>query len=300
MKKYCLSWILGGALLSLLILSSCAKVNDEQNYVRSPFITFIEFEGADTLNMVSEDDTVLTNLPFGIFVSATSNLLTNEELNNITVSVTMNGVTIDSVYDIKDSKYSMLHVFLPLRNGLRQISFTVIDNAGNTATKSVNVFVEGDEVNVVSIPNIEFSCNETDDLFNFYDFDSIVGYKNSEAYNHQSSIDFAFFHNDTSGYGIGTPSTISVQNFYSIGESWSTFTNAIIAPSELSSTDYDNIGIHYEWSEIVTDQHEVLNLEVNDILQFQTEAGNKGFIKIVDIDNNPDQILISTKMKITL
>jgi hypothetical protein len=250
--------------------------------------------------MVTRDDTVNVNVPFGMFVSATSNLLTNEKLRDITVSVSMNGASYDSVYEINDTKYTMLHVFLPIRNGIKQISYTVVDNAGNIASKSVNVFVKGDEINVITIPNIEFSSNATDDFYNFYDFDLIAGYKSNDAINHQSGVDFAFYHNNICGYAFGTPNTTNVQDFYSLTESWNTFTNAIIARADISANDFDNINSHYEWTDIESNQHEVLNLEVNDILQFNTEGGNIGFIKILDLYSNPEGILISTKMKTTL
>jgi hypothetical protein len=282
------------AIIALIGFSSCDKLANETGDPDGPSLAFIKND-----SLVYDDDTVPLNVPYAIAVEGHSSVTTGKDLDYLTIKTTLeDGSSSDTTYaDINDIYYFKVHLFIPLKNETVTHTFTLVDKAGEDASITIRITHKGDEINVLSFPPVEIAALEGDTLPSFYDIDSITGYTIDEAVNHQTGIDFGYFKTDALGSSIACPASNNLNEFYSLTDNgWTHFNNVVFAPSDLTTAEFDAITYHYDWQDFTETQNEVNNLNVGDILIFKTEI-NSGFIKVVDIYDNPDRIVVNIKAR---
>ena len=280
-----LSFLLVAIMGLVLLMPSC---KDDEEILGPPTIDFKT--GSE---FVSADATIATNSIFKVGITAAANTESNKNLVSLRLIRTMdNTAFVDTSITINETLYNADFTFNSQGDGqVEVILFTITDDAGKVASKSLTITYEAQGTAVSKNADISLG-SYNDDRGSFYSTINKLVYSVGDASNIQADIDFIFFLAATNGSSIASPvDKVSQQVFPAVAH-WSTKNETLFATTELSVADFDAIADNYEFSDFVGDQSSLTQLESGDVIGFLTVNNKQGFIKINSINDRGDFVNI--------
>ena len=264
--------------------TSCKKDDDIVN----PEPT-IDFKGG--ANYTSTDVTINTGDEILVGFNAAYNMETGEELTHFKLTLTSNNIPqiiMDST--LKNKTFSTdVKITFP-DAGTARLEATITDKAGRTDAVSFNISVEQAGVKVVKHTNVELG-SWNDVIGSFYGAKENLIFTVPQAMENQAKVDFIFYKGVTNMNTIAAPDDASLSTIPSFRmDEWSTKNQTRFVMTSMTAAEFDAIGKYYTFTEFEGNSGEskVINLEDGAVVQFRTQAGGYGLIKVVNFYSRGD------------
>lgn len=279
-----LSFLLIGILSITVLISSCKKDDDSFG---PPTINFIGGEG-----YIDGDATIAVNTIFKVGIAASANTESNKEIKTLNLKRSIDGVTfIDTTLTINQNQFNGDFQFNAQQAGIIEtIMFTITDDAGQTASKSLTITYEATAIPVIKDTGVTMG-SFNDDAGSFYSTLTTTVYNISEASNNQEIIDFLFYLGATNGSTIASPADADANTVYAISD-WTTKNATLFVKTDITSAEFDAIGDSFNFPEFTGEASSITNLNSNDVLMYRTVLGYVGLIKVNSINSRGDFISI--------
>jgi hypothetical protein len=279
MKKIT-SLLIALLLMSTTVFISCKKKSDNNT---PPSLQLVAGTG-----FVSSDVTVKFGnaIKFKIEASATSGNLTHFTVQRASTGKTK--TAFDTVFSSSSFSY-ILQTFAAGKAGTETWTFTIYDENGNTATKSLVVTTTSDITYgpVSSYSSVILGSWQNYSVGSAFASSKGLVYKMSNAKNSDTIIDWLYYYLDvTHPATITAPNDTAAVNSVFVGGdglfSWAHRNNTKFK----KVTDVINFGAIQNDSVLIIETQtgvtasSVTSLSVNDVLAFTTEYGKVGLIKI--------------------
>jgi hypothetical protein len=264
--------------------TSCKKDDDIVNPEPS-----IDFKGG--ANYTATDVTINAGEQILVGFNAAYNPDTEENLTNFKVVLTSNNVSqtlIDST--INTASYSTdINITFP-EAGSARLEATITDEAGRTDAVSFNITIDEAGVKVVKYSDITLG-SWNDAIGSFYAANENEIYTVSQAFNNQAKVDFIFYK------GVQNMNTISAPDDADLSEittfnmaDWTIKNETRFVMTSMTAAEFDAIGDYYSFTEFGqnTTTSKVVDLENGAVVQFRTQDGDYGLIKVVNFYSRGD------------
>lgn len=314
--------LLVGFVVASTLMVGCKKNKDEGTTQQlDPTLTFAADSG-----VVTSDVTVSPNTQVHFKIIAQKGA-DGAKLKTFTFRVTNPGGAqyINAPRDISGINQGNSYTFdttitMPQQEGTYKCEFIVTDKDNRTATRTINVTVQAQQVvapkhytNVV----LTYSSGYTQNAF--YSTSSGTAYNGSNAPSNASSIDIAYFYSSTSGHNLVSPADLNNSNIYgSYAITWGQVNTEFRSVDE-ATYPFDqinnaatldtifNAGLPVEvtcgsstCSGTRINQNTVSNsdpLAVGNTYAFKGTNGKYGIIKIVAVDDANQSITLEIKVQ---
>ncbi len=290
MKK--LSYLLGLFLVAGILFSSCSKDEDEPQDL-TPSISFKGDAG-----YTSSDVTISAGGTILVGVVALPNSTSGKSLTNFKLILTSNNTPqtlVDSSFSASsfDANYNISFSTA----GETRLSAKITDKDGQSKEIAFNITVNAVTPTVSTKLDIQMGSVNDTEYGSFYSTSTHTLYKKPDATNNQGAIDFVFFKGANTFNTIAATSTDHVKSVFDLtGAGWTTFNETKIEMTTVSTATFDAIGVIYAFPELTGSTYEVNELEVGNVLLFETVNGKRGYIKINDFDQKGDRMNIDVKV----
>ena len=266
------------------VFTSCKKDDDIVN----PEPT-IDFKGGG--DYISSDVTINAGDIILVGFNAASNNETGEKLTNFKLTLTSNNVLQPLVDETLNAEtYSKDFEITFPDAGTARLEATVTDKAGRTAKVSFNITVEEAGVKVVKHTNVELG-SWNDVIGSFYAAKENSVFTVPQAMENQAKVDFIFYKGVQNFNTIAAPDDASLVTIPSFRmDEWETKNQTRFVITSMTVAEFDAIGDYYMFTEFEGNSGEskVINLEDGVVVQFRTQAGAYGLIKVVDFSSRGD------------
>ena len=265
-------------------VTSCKK--DPVDVDPSPSINF---KGGS--NYTSADATIGTDASILVGVNASSNASTNKDLKKFTIVITTNNVPstlIDSTIstEVFNADYNISFPGV----GVYRIVAKVTDSDSQSSEVAFNITVEQTGVTVKKKTGIEMG-SFNDSWGSFYSGTNELVYTVANAKLNQSAVDFLFFKGATNQNTVAAPDDADANTIsdFQLGD-WTVKNQTRFNTTSMTAAEFDAIGTTYEFPEFnaTTAASKLNNLVTDQIVYFKTQAGKRGYIKIVDLYSRGD------------
>lgn len=281
MKK--INFLLLLALFSgLITMTSCSK--DDPLVDQNPSINL---KGGSTYT--SADVTITTEDQIKVGIIANYNASSKEKLTNLKITLTSNNTPstlVDSSFNAVtfDGDY-LLSFGTP---GTIRFLATVTDADGLKDETGFNITVVQAGVSVKKKVDIELG-SFNDSFGSFYNTAEELVYSVAQAGQNQAKTDFGFYKGATNVNTIGAPDDADLIDVYNTG-SWTTKNQTRFIMTTMTVTEFDAIGTEHVFPEFVDANatSKIDHLVSDKVLYFKTQAGKRGYIKIVDLYSRGD------------
>ena len=266
----------------ILMVSSCS----DDTVVLGP--PTLDFKGGG--DYIFENSTVVENTLFKVGIAASANTESNKKLKSLRLTRTMNGTTfVDSTLTLNDTQYNADFQFNAQSAGSsEEIVFTLTDDAGKTAEKSLTITYEAAGIAVIKNTDVLMGSHN-DDNGSFYSTANKTVYSIADAAAIQSDIDFLFYLGATNGSTIASPADSTANTVYAI-DGWTTKNETLFAATDMTAAEFDAIGDVYEFPEFTGDLSGIENLVAENVIMFKTVNDKLGFIKVNQINGRGDHV----------
>ena len=277
-----LSFLIVLFMAGILIVSSCNK--DEETFGPPT----LDFKGGG--DYVFENSEIAVNTLFTVGITAVANAESNKKLTTIRLTRTMNNTTfLDTTLNINDTQYNMDFQFNAQSAGSEEvIAFTITDDAGQTAEKSLTLTYVTTGTSVTKNTDVLMGSHN-DDNGSFYSTVNKLVYNIADATANQSDIDFLFYLGAANGSTIASPADEDANSVYAISD-WTTKNATMFATTSITADEFDAIGDIYDFPAFTGDISGITNLESGNVIMFKTVADKLGLIKVNQINGRGDHI----------
>ena len=277
-----LSFLIVLFMAGILIVSSCNK--DEETF-GPPTLDF-----KSGVDYVFEDSDIAVNTLFKIGIVASANAESNKELKTLRLTRTIdNNTFIDTTLTINQVQYNADFQFNAQSAGSEEvIAFTITDDAGQTAEKSLTLTYVTTGTSVTKNTDVLMGSHN-DDNGSFYSTANKLVYNIADATANQTDIDFLFYLGATNGSTIASPADADANNVYAIGD-WTTKNETMFATTNITADEFDAIGDVFDFPAFTGDMSGITNLESGDVIMFKTVTDKLGLIKINQINGRGDHV----------
>ncbi len=263
-------------------MSSCEK--DDPILFPEPTINF---KGG--ANYVSNDVTVTEGESFIIGINAAQNVDTKSKLKSLSIIFTSNNTPYNLVEEqiekAQEANYSKDFEITLNSVGEGILKARITDEAGEFAEVSFKITVKQAGVEVKKKTGVEFG-SYNDAIGSFYGTTTETVYTISQAFNNQALVDIVFFKGSTNENTLAAPddtdaNTISDYNL----ANWTKKNKTRFIISDLTAAQFDAIGEIYQFPDFVeaNANTKANHLEAGQVIFFKTEAGKRGYAKVVDL-----------------
>jgi hypothetical protein len=280
MKKINVLLVLALFLGAATVFTGCKK--DEDPVVGDPSI---DFKGGSTYTF--ENVTVTTNDQITIGILAAMHPDTKKELTNL--KITLGSQTlVDSSFSANafDADYTISFASV----GVFTLTAMIKDADNRTDEVSFDITIELGGTAVKKTTNIEMG-SFNDPKGSFYSTGTEMVYKVAEAKQNQAAVDFIFFKGATNANSIAAPDDTQVNTISDFQlNDWTTKNQTRFNTTAMTAAEFDAIGAFHVFPEFNTSTQKTLanNLSNGQVIYFKTQAGKKGYIKVVDIFSRGD------------
>jgi len=264
--------------------TSCKKDDDIVNPEPS-----IDFKGG--ANYTATDVTINAGEQILVGFNAAYNVETGEELTNFKLVLTANNVSqtlIDSTLN-SESFSTDINITFPEAASAR-LEATVTDKAGRTDAVSFNITVEEAGVKVVKHSNVQLG-SWNDDIGSFYSAKENTIFTVPQAFDNQAKVDLIFYKGVQNANTISAPDDADLATIPSFNiANWTTKNQTRFVLTSMTAAEFDAIGEYYMFTEFEGNAgaSKVINLEDGAVVQFRTQDGSYGLIKVVDFSSRGD------------
>jgi len=266
------------------VFTSCKKDDDIVNPEPS-----IDFKGG--ANYTATDVTINAGEQILVGFNAAYNVETGEELTNFKLVLTANNVSqtlIDSTLN-SESFSTDINITFPEAASAR-LEATVTDKAGRTDAVSFNITVEEAGVKVVKHSNVQLG-SWNDDIGSFYSAKENTIFTVPQAFDNQAKVDLIFYKGVQNANTISAPDDADLATIPSFNiANWTTKNQTRFVLTSMTAAEFDAIGEYYMFTEFEGNAgaSKVINLEDGAVVQFRTQDGSYGLIKVVDFSSRGD------------
>ena len=266
------------------VFTSCKKDDDIVNPEPS-----IDFKGG--ANYTATDVTINAGEQILVGFNAAYNVETGEELTNFKLVLTANNVSqtlIDSTLN-SESFSTDINITFPEAASAR-LEATVTDKAGRTDAVSFNITVEEAGVKVVKHSNVQLG-SWNDDIGSFYSAKENTIFTVPQAFDNQAKVDLIFYKGVQNANTISAPDDADLATIPSFNiANWTTKNQTRFVLTSMTAAEFDAIGEYYMFTEFEGNagDSKVINLEDGAVVQFRTQTGAYGLIKVVDFSSRGD------------
>ena len=293
MKK--LSYLLGLFLVAGILFSSCSKDDDDEPQDLTPSISFKGDAG-----YTSTDVTINAGGTILVGVVALPNSTSGKNLTGFSLVLTTANVPqtlIDSSFN-EGSFDANYNISFP-DAGETRLSAKITDKDGQSKEIAFNITINAVTPTVSTYEDIQMGSHNDAEYGSFYSTATNTVYLIGDATNNQAAIDFAFYKGVTTFNTITATSTDHAISVFELGPddlNWTTLNETKIEMTTVSTATFDAIGVIYAFPELTENTYEVNNLEVGNVLLFETVNGKRGYIKINNFDQKGDRMNIDVKV----
>jgi len=262
------------------VFTGCSK--DEDPIIGDPSI---DFKGGT--NYTFENITVTTNDQITVGIMAAMHPDTKKDLTNFKLTLG-NQTLVDSTLTSAsfDADYNISFASV----GTFTLTAVIKDADMRTAEASFDITIEQGGTAVKKTTNIEMG-SFNDPKGSFYSTVNEMVYKVAEAKENQAAIDFIFFKGVTNANSIAAPddSQVNTISDFQLNE-WTTKNQTRFNTTAMTAAEFDAIGEFHVFPEFNATTQTTLanNLSNGQIIYFMTQAGKKGYVKVVDLFSRGD------------
>jgi hypothetical protein len=280
MKRFNL-FLLIGLLVGATIFTGCKKDDDE------PIIGFptIDFKGGEGFTF--ENVTIKTHDQIKVGIMAAMHAETKEALTNFKLTLGTSTL-IDSTFSANTFDADYIISFMKVSPGEYKLNARITDASGRSDEASFTITVELGGVKVKKNDDI-FMGSFNDPAGSFYSTIEETVYRVAEAKERQDKIDFIFFRGATNLNTFAAPDDEAVNTIsdFQLNE-WTTKNQTRFARTTMAAADFDAIGEYYIFPEFTGTLTRVNELNNGEVVYFKTQAGKRGYIKVIDLYNRGD------------
>lgn len=280
MKKINVLFLLALFLGAATVFTGCNK--DEDPVIGDPSI---DFKGGSTYTF--EDVTVTTNDQITVGILAAMHPETKKELANLTITLGEQTL-VDSSFNASSFEADYTISFASV--GVFTFTATITDVDNRSDEMSFNITIEQGGTAVKKTTNIEMG-SFNDPKGSFYSTVNEMVYKVAEAKQNQAAIDFIFFKGSTNANSIAAPDDVQVNTISDFQlNDWTTKNQTRFNTTTMTAAEFDAIGEFHSFPVFNTSTQTTLtnNLINGQVIYFMTQAGKKGYVKVVDLFSRGD------------
>ena len=266
-----------------VLMTSCSK--DETIVDQHPTINLKGGAGYTSTDVTINTD---EQIKFGII--ANYNASSKEKIKNVKITLTSNNTPQTLVDSTLNAVSFDTDYFLSFSAaGTIKLVATVTDADGLTAETGFDITVEQVGVTVKKKTNIELGSSN-DSFGSFYSTTEELVYTVALAKQNQTKIDFGFYLGATNANTIASPDDADLISVYEETDLWTTKNQTRFILTTMTVAEFDAIADLYVFPEFVdaNASSEIINLVNDKVLYFKTQAGKRGYIKIVDLYSRGD------------
>ncbi|PKP52037.1 MAG: hypothetical protein CVT92_10820 [Bacteroidetes bacterium HGW-Bacteroidetes-1] len=269
------------------VFTSCAK--DEEIIDPNPSI---DFKGGATYT--STDVTIKAGESILVGINAAQNSSTKKKLTKFTIVLTQNNTPStlidETMTSNQEAVYSQDFNITFNNEGTVKLVATIIDSDNKSDEVFFNVTVEPAGVVVKKKTNVELG-SFNDAVGSFYSTSTEEVFTVSGAFDNQAKVDIIFFKGVTYVNALAAPDDADVNTTIPTFQlnTWTTKNQTRFIKSEMTAAAFDAIGTTYDFPDFGVAASSKATLLVNgDVVYFKTQAGKRGFIKVVDLYSRGD------------
>lgn len=253
----------------------------------------INFKGGSSYTSTDVSITAGESITLGI--NASQNSETKAKLKTFTIVLTSNNTPTTLINETLESNQEMVYsqdfVITFPNVGEVMLDARITDADGKFAEIGFKVTVTQAGVSVKKKTNVEFG-SFNDGIGSFYGTSSETIYKVPEAFANQSLVDIIFFKGITNGNTIAAPDDADANTITDFNlNTWTTKNKTRFITTTLTAAEFDAIGNVYQFPEFVeaNASSKANNLSDGKVVYFKTQAGKRGYVKVVDLYTKGDK-----------
>jgi hypothetical protein len=292
--------IIAGVMLfsTSLFFSSCTD-DDEPKPVQPPSISFLT--GAD---FISSDATVTVSSQFKVKVYVEENADSKSNLKSLEITRVFNLNSWDTTYNLSGASGSVEITFSAQPTaGLENITFEVMDNAGQKASISLKITTEESSGPINTFTMKILGSYQSSYGSSFASIDGSV-YTLAEAKANSAKVDFLYWWGASTSATLGAPDDENAADVYDNATNgiptWPTKNATRFKSTSTTAAEFDTFTDDSEIVGIATgaDQTRIGSLTSGSVLAFVTASGKYGMIKVTNVVAGADgSITIDVKVQ---
>lgn len=244
---------------------------------------------------VSANVTITAGESIKLGVNANQNAETKSKLKTFTIVITQNNnpVTLINETMTSDQKatYSQDFSITFPNAGEANLVAKITDEDGQFAEVMFKVTVEQAGVTVKKKSGVEFG-SYNDAIGSFYGTANETIYTISGAANNQALVDLVFFKGATNANTVAAPDDVAANSISDLKlDTWTTKNKTRFQATTMTAAQFDAIGNLYEFPTFddATATTKANQLANGNIFYFKTQAGKRGYFKVVDLYTKGDK-----------
>jgi len=271
------------------MFTACDKDDDDDPVTPADLSPTIGFNTAG--GYTSADATLQPNEDFLVGIVAGQNPTSTKKLQELYISRTSsNNITWDTTLAFNDETINLDVTFTALAIETDEvILFRVKDKNNETASKSLNIKTEQLGGAILEYTQKILGSHQSATGSSFASITGTV-YNMTDAKTHADEVDFLYYYGTNNAATIAAPDDADAATVFdnpAVGlQTWSVLNSTRFATTNMTPTDFDGIlnDLAIVAAAQTADKTTVINLDVNDVIAFKTDAGKMGLIKVVSID----------------
>lgn len=298
--------IAGMFFMASFIIISCSKEDEKEK--TPPALSFKSGVQTGTgLHYITKDTTltISTGFVFGIKASITS----GENLKRLYVKGVFENSGTPREFDTTFSSSSITYdykLFAYPSVGNEEFTITVWDDNDNATTATIIVTTEPAAPDIKVYDNVVLGDQDNNTLGSFFASDEGAVYMQAEAKENQERIDFLYYNDGVNFASLAAPNDTYAGVIYNNAsnglQTWTTLNPTKFKVTTLTNNNFNLITTS---AQIVTasilptqpNQSDINNLEVGDILAYETAGDVYGLIRIDEISTDNHTIKLTIKIQ---
>lgn len=241
---------------------------------------------------VSTDKTIQAGETIQVGVIGASSTVSNSKLVRFKLTTTHNDIPetiVDTTFSSSSFNLDIAITYPAEFAGSNRLLFELTDKGGMTSSKAFVLTVEESATEVNKYTGVNLGSWNDNEGGSFYSTSENQVYFRSTAAQNQSKIDFVFFKGITNGNSIAAPfdpAPNSIDELLMSG--WTVKNKTLFQETTMTATEFDAIGSSYNFPEFTGTATIANQLEVGDVVYFETVLGKLGYFKVVNLNSRGD------------